>query len=79
MESRMDTLYVIHNKSYHNELIVKLLGHNPLANMSMEAVLLYCPADPSETRVLKDCSTVCCGNTHGAVMAKYIGRTTVLY
>ena len=79
MESRMDTLYVIHNKSYHSELIVKLLGYNPLINLPIEAVLIYCPADENETVVLRDCSTVCSGNTHGDVHPRYAGRTTVLY
>ena len=77
MESRMDSLYVIHNKSYHYPLLVKLFGYNPLLGMPVEAVAIYCPADKDENRILEDCSTVCRGNN--GVALKYAGRTTVLY
>lgn len=73
----MEHLYVILNKSYHDALIrVACNGDNPLK--FIEDVVIYCPEDPSQTRVAKR-ADVYSGVSKHNLLTDFAGRTTILY
>lgn len=73
----MEQLYVILNKSYHDALIrVACDGDNPLR--FIEDVLIYCPEDPSKTRVAKR-ADVYTGVSKHDLLPDFVGHTTILY
>lgn len=72
----MEHLYVILNKSYHDALIrVAYNGDNPLK--FIEDVLIYCPEDPSQTRVAKR-ADVYYGVPKHTLLSDFVGHTTIL-
>jgi hypothetical protein len=48
----MHYLYLIPNKPEHDGLITKIFGVNPLKYQSPTAIMLWCPGDSSQDKVL---------------------------
>lgn len=78
MQEKMDTLYVVGNKSYHYDLVELVTGEdNPFKDAFVEAMFVFCPNDPSENHVVKSMSELLTEN--GYLRDRYAGRTHFIH